>query len=1115
MVQIRLALIVTLLLTSFAWAADPPVPSKVPQWDARGSGLLPVQGVSALDVSADGSRIVAGTIALPGEFSVHVLDAEGSVLRSYKVGQRWIGQVVAAPRDQALALCTNTSGSAFDEPLVYLLGEPVRPVSGGDGGTSLFHYGDHSNHVGKQVLGYRDGAVTINENQVLWLTTNAADIPAANAATPGQRSIFRNIKATALAVQPSGLTVVGGYADGAPPAGTAPSNLMVFKPGATAPLWSRAVVSDVGASNPPEIGEYGTPRLPDGTRKPLPQHDDAMFAPLSLAVTQEAEFSEATTRVAAVDYRGWQRWIRSSGSLKEENYGARFMPAKPTITVYDAAGKVLRQFDREKFSQPAWMDVAFLPGGQKLLAYPHRWTCRGLGGQTFLPADDRVSTLYLLDVASGEVQTREFPDAIASVSVAQNGSVAVSCWNGRVYRLEQASLIAGTLPAGTDVGQPAIVHLSADGSRLTAATPGGEIILLSATGEVRKRVNLNQVIPRPEKAWITHANLAPLAKGLWQMPGGRVESDLGGQTAIEAPDGIILIEGHAGLSFDSEWRALEVKGLDPRRVKYVLATHEHGDHAPGAAQWRVATGAQFVCSRQMAYTLQHHLPQGTGYGLHPPVKTDIIIDEDTILDLAGLKVAALRLPGHTYGAMGWMFEREGKKFVAIGDLIMPEGRLGYAGSINFSPYDILESLRRLDDLKVDTILPGHGPVVGPDKYVKAGIAIGTRVGWGKMTPKKPDPRFAITQPNVLVTGFLAQATSAAFGDVDGDGLPDVAVVAPLKDASVVKVFLNHADRPERFDPMKPDFEVTVPEISGPTKIRLLSLNDDKRMDIFISGQSIVATLTSQEKLGEYATQTSTSSEVHNLRSVDIEGQGKREKVMLGRFSSAQLMVVDKDNRPVYKLLSPEIRLPYSDLREVDLNGDGRTDWVTNNGRVWLRGADGKFAETPSVQLPLPIADDWYFSGIGDFNGDRKIDVLVGGYGMQGRKAVNVFHNTGDGLAPFKLQPSTTFDIKADPAHVRDTATVGDWNGDGIDDLLIALGQDNKARIYLGSANGMSAEGLVTIPLDYWIHYEHALTFADFNGDGLLDIGCLGYTQTGVGLSGPLTPFIWLQPKGTP
>ena len=171
---------------------------------------------------------------------------------------------------------------------------------------------------------------------------------------------------------------------------------------------------------------------------------------------------------------------------------------------------------------------------------------------------------------------------------------------------------------------------------------------------------------------------------MWQLPGGRVESDLGGQRLVEAPDGLILIEAHAGAVVRGEWAAIKAVGLDPAHVKYVLATHEHGDHAPGAYLWRVVTGAKFVCSEEMAYTLQHHIPINSGYGFHPPVPTDIVVTEDTDLDLAGLKVRAVRIPGHTYGSMAWHFEKGGKSYVAFGDLIMPRGVLGYSGSINFS-----------------------------------------------------------------------------------------------------------------------------------------------------------------------------------------------------------------------------------------------------------------------------------------------------------------------------------------------------------------------------------------------------------------------------------------------
>src|SRR5262249_27068772 len=155
--------------------------------------------------------------------------------------------------------------------------------------------------------------------------------------------------------------------------------------------------------------------------------DEKVWAPLAVALHAP---EGAAVLIASADYQGWQRWLRSSATGREENYGVRFTPSRPSVTVYDQDGKVVRRFTPGAFRHPFWCNLQFLPDGRRLLAWPRSWACRGLAGQALLPADDHAGTLYLLDVKDGKTTPLTFPDAIADVAVGAAGLI-VSCWNGR------------------------------------------------------------------------------------------------------------------------------------------------------------------------------------------------------------------------------------------------------------------------------------------------------------------------------------------------------------------------------------------------------------------------------------------------------------------------------------------------------------------------------------------------------------------------------------------------------------------------------------------------------------------------------------------------------------
>lgn len=1038
--------------------------SRVPRWDARGVGPLPRQGIVSLDVR-EGGAIAVGTIGPPGEPNVLLFDREFQILGSHRAGERWIDQVVFGPEPLSLfALSTMPEGKAGDNPRICRLGQhDPRPDATDVGNVVMFHYGDHSNHPTSRLD--RLGATLVGRT-LTWhskTTETAIRLPLAD-----------DEVALAVAVDQDKVAVVGGVVHGGAKGGQRP-NLFLVAPGEKTPRWSRPALTEVDAAPPPEKGLYGEPTLPDGRREPLPQRDEKTWAALSVAITT---LPTGKRRIASADYQGWQRWVRSSATLKDSNQGLRFMPSRPTITVYGDSGEPVCRFPADKFA-PLWVDLAFVDGGT-LVAWPHSWRCRGLAGQTMLPADDVADTFYLLDIAKGDVRAVKCPDAIADLTTL-NGQIALSCWNGKVYQMKATD---ESLPAqGLDVGGPALVRYS--GKSLVVAETRGRIRVLDRLNQL----NLETRIPRSPGPWAAAPRATPIVKGLWQIPGGRVESDLGGQRLIEGPDGYILIEGHAGLSFEREWESIKAVGLDPYKVKYVLATHEHGDHAPGAYLWRVVTGAKFVCSDEMAYTLQHHIPLNTGYGLHPPVPTDIRIQKDTELDLAGVKVRAVKIPGHTFGSMAWHFEADGKTFVAFGDLIMPRGVLGYSGSVNFSATDALASLRKLQALKPDLVLPGHGAIEGPEKYLGDGIDVGASVGWGFIRPERPDPRFRLTQKNVDVVGWGVGATSAAFGDLDGDGRPDVAVVSPKGEGSVVRVFVN---REGKFAETA-DHEIDVP-VGAPHKVRIEK--SAKGPLVFVAGKNAAVV----ERDGAWPRVKIATIEFGDGNHLRAVGE---DLLICRRFGKFDRLVMEKDRLQLRPFL-PEIAGPYVDFRIVPLSG--REALVSAYGGVHVR--DGTFPAKPTMDRGAG-GKDWHFLGVGDFNADGRADLAFLSYGMNQGPQARVFYQTnGFGEKPDLVMPLLPRKEKSTPPLVRDNPAVADWNADGVDDLIVAHGQHDEVFVYLGGKTGLDPARMETIKLDYRVHYEHGPFAADFDGDGRADLAVFGYTNTGVGAGGPPAAYIY-------
>ena len=173
----------------------------------------------------------------------------------------------------------------------------------------------------------------------------------------------------------------------------------------------------------------------------------------------------------------------------------------------------------------------------------------------------------------------------------------------------------------------------------------------------------------------------------------------------------------------------------------------------------------------------------------------------------------------------------------------------------------------------------------------------------------------------------------------------------------------------------------------------------------------------------------------------------------------------------------------------DFNGDGKPDlaiMITQQEAIaiLLGNGDGTFTQgatidnvgsTPCIPYPLNQRSNCSVA-VGDFNHDGNADLV----------ATSDFDNTvivllghGDGtFTPASGSPMTV-------GNFPQTVKVGDFNSDGLQDLVVANGKDNTVSILLGNGDGTfkAANGS---PVQVG-GFPFFLAVADFNGDGSADV----------------------------
>lgn len=162
----------------------------------------------------------------------------------------------------------------------------------------------------------------------------------------------------------------------------------------------------------------------------------------------------------------------------------------------------------------------------------------------------------------------------------------------------------------------------------------------------------------------------------------------------------------AGSGGESSVSAIEstvdLHGLDPERISTLLLTHWHIDHANGASDMRDRYGC-----RVLAPSAERAFIAGGRDGLQPCVVDSSVEHGDTIR-VGELQLTALTVPGHSEATTAYLLEVDGRRALLCGDVVFANGVIGL---INYPGSDLQhyrEHIGRLEGLRVDALLPGHG-----------------------------------------------------------------------------------------------------------------------------------------------------------------------------------------------------------------------------------------------------------------------------------------------------------------------------------------------------------------------------------------------------------------------
>lgn len=215
--------------------------------------------------------------------------------------------------------------------------------------------------------------------------------------------------------------------------------------------------------------------------------------------------------------------------------------------------------------------------------------------------------------------------------------------------------------------------------------------------------------------------------------------------ALDTGAEIAIVDAGSGIEPELLFRRLERDGIAPERVRKLLLTHAHADHAGGAAVWRERFGVEVIAAGATAAMVEAgdevrtSLAEARASGTYPawyrlaPCPVDRIVEPGDDICSGEVTLRVVGAPGHSFDMVCYYCPQWKALFAA--DAVFAEGKLAVIGTADFSLERYRETIAGLARLDVEQLFPGHGEAV---------------VAGGGEAVRKADSRFRQSLPPLSI-----------------------------------------------------------------------------------------------------------------------------------------------------------------------------------------------------------------------------------------------------------------------------------------------------------------------------------------------------------------------------